>query len=141
MSEVIIYCDGACSGNPGAGGWAAILLRGSVETVVTGKSPVTTNNQMELTAAISALEMLRKGETAVVYSDSKYVVDGITKWLTGWKKRGWVTSTGTRVLNQELWVKLEKLMVETQAKFNWIRGHSNYHIDMADKYAKEQTRG
>lgn len=139
-SEVQCYVDGACSGNPGKGGWAAILVRGKNETVITGHDPDTTNNRMELMAAISALEMLRKGEVAVINSDSKYVVEGLTKWLPGWKKRGWVTSTNTRVANRDLWIRLERLVEEHRVKFVWMRGHSTYLIDLADQYAKEQTR-
>lgn len=136
----MIWCDGACSGNPGKGGWAAIIRRGKQETVISGSDPDTTNNRMELMAAISAIEMLSSNESATIYSDSKYVVEGMNKWIAGWKKKGWVTSTKTRVLNKDLWERLSALANKHQAKFNWVKGHSNYEIDMADRFAKDQAR-
>ncbi len=139
MSEINIYCDGACSGNPGKGGWAAIIVRGNKELIISGNNPYTTNNQMELTAVISALEMLKKEEVATVYSDSKYVVNGITDWIKKWKEKKWVSSSGTRVANQDLWIKLDQLVSELHPKIIWMKGHSSYYIDMADKYAKDQT--
>ena len=140
MTEVEVWCDGACAGNPGKGGWAAMIRRGKNEIVISGSSLETTNNQMELTAVISALEMLNPTEVATVFSDSKYVVEGITNWLPGWKKNNWVTATKTRVKNKELWEKLDLLATKHRAKFKWVRGHSTDEIDLVDQYAKEQTR-
>ena len=137
---VEIFCDGACSGNPGKGGWAALIRRGKNEMVISGSAADTTNNQMELTAVISALEMLNPSETVTVFSDSKYVVDGITNWLPGWKKNNWITATKTRVKNKELWEKLDLLASKYHAKFNWVKGHSTDEIDLVDQYAKEKTR-
>jgi ribonuclease HI len=116
-TEIEIFCDGACSGNPGKGGWAAMIRRGSKEMTVCGACPDTTNNRMELTAAISGIEMLVAGETATLYSDSQYVVNGITKWIRGWKKNNWVTSTNKRVLNQDLWERLDHLSTQHSIKF------------------------
>lgn len=95
---------------------------------------------MELMAAISSIEMLKDGERAILYSDSKYVVEGINKWVKGWVRRGWVTSSNSRVLNRDLWERLLSLTEKKQVKINWIRGHSNYEIDLADRMAKEQTK-
>ena len=140
MTEVEVWCDGACAGNPGKGGWATMIRRSKNEIVISGSSLETTNNQMELTAVISALEMLNPTEVATVFSDSKYVVEGITNWLPGWKKNNWVTATKTRVKNRELWEKLDMLASKFHAKFKWVRGHSNDEIDLVDQYAKEQAR-
>jgi ribonuclease HI len=141
-TEIEIFCDGACSNNErgkGKGGWAAMIRRGSRELTVSGACPDTTNNRMELTAAISGIEMLVAGETATLYSDSQYVVNGITKWIRGWKKNNWVTSTNKRVLNQDLWERLDHLSTQHSIKFEWIRGHSTYEIDSVDAIAKQQT--
>jgi ribonuclease HI len=139
MNETVIVVDGACSGNPGKGGWAALVRRGAQEIITTGKSPETTNNQMELSAVIGGLEMLRQGEKATLYSDSKYVVEGITKWIFKWKKSNWLTATGERVKNRGLWERLSQLTKSGDVKILWIRGHSNDDMDTVDRLAKQQT--
>lgn len=139
MNETVIFVDGACSGNPGKGGWAALIRRGTQEIIATGNFSESTNNQMELAAAIGGLEMLRPGEKATLYSDSKYVVDGITKWIFKWRKSNWVTATGERVKNRGLWERLLQLTKSGDVKILWIRGHSNDEMDKVDALAKQQT--
>lgn len=140
---VEIFCDGACSQNGmenSRGGWACLIRRGKQERIYDGEDPDTTNNRMELTAAISALEMLDDRETAVVYSDSQYLVNGITKWVKTWQKNNWVTSSKGRVQNVDLWERLIALRDKHRAQFKWIRGHSTEEIDLVDKYAKERCK-
>jgi ribonuclease HI len=110
VSHVDIYTDGACRGNPGPGGWAALLLTGEHKKEISGSEPVTTNNRMELLAAIRGLEALKKpGTRARVFTDSQYVIKGISEWLAGWKKRGWKTADKKPVKNQDLWEQLDAL--------------------------------
>ena len=125
----------------GPGGWAAIIRRGSSDIIITGNERNTTNNRMELLAAISALEMVRSGETILLHSDSKYVVDGITKWVPGWKRNGWVTKGKSRVINKDLWLKLDALKETYNVQFQWQRGHSTDEIDTVDRLAKEESKG
>ena len=108
-ASVVVYTDGACIGNPGPGGYAALILIGETERVITGRDPDTTNNRMELTAAIRALEQVPDGTVTIVHSDSQYMVKGITEWLPGWKRRGWRTGDKKSVLNRPLWEHLEAL--------------------------------
>lgn len=138
MNETVIFVDGACSGNPGKGGWAAMIRRGSKTLTVCGACPDTTNNRMELTAAISGIEMLVSGESAVLYSDSQYVVNGITKWIKSWKKNHWISREGA-IKNRDLWERLDQLGNQYKVEFKWIRGHSNSEIDLVDQIAKNQT--
>lgn len=138
MTEIEIFCDGACSGNPGKGGWAAMIRRGSKEITVCGSNPDSTNNRMELTAAISGIEMLTPGEAAILYSDSQYVVNGITKWIHGWKKNCWANKDGI-IKNRDLWEKLDYLTKKNNIQFKWMRGHSTTEIDRVDRIAKDQT--
>ena len=119
-----IYTDGSCIGNPGAGGWAAIILDGKNEKIISGSKNNTTNNQMELFAAIKALSNFNKKKSFKVFTDSNYVKDGITKWIKNWKKNNWKTSTKKPVKNQELWGKLDKLVKFHDVKWEWIKGHS-----------------
>jgi ribonuclease HI len=137
--EIEIIVDGACSGNPGKGGWAAIVRRGSQELTVCGSCPNTTNNRMELMAAISGIDMLVEGETATLFSDSQYVVNGITKWITNWKKNRWTNREGM-IKNRDLWERLDQLTNKHKIKFKWIRGHSTVDIDTVDRIAKNQTQ-
>jgi ribonuclease HI len=136
-----VYTDGACSGNPGPGGWSAIIVDANgVQKILKGSSAETTNNQMELTAFIEALSYLKnKNVKITVYSDSKYLVDGITKWLSNWKKRHWQTSDGKPVKNIGLWQKIDTLLQNKFIELKWVKGHShNHYNELADKIAVEQ---
>jgi len=119
-----IYTDGACRGNPGPGGWAALLTSGGHEKEISGAEPATTNNRMELTAVIRALETLRRPVQAQIYTDSEYVLRGITEWLAGWKARGWRTADRKPVKNQDLWEQLDTLAAQHRLEWRWVRGHS-----------------
>ena len=133
-----IYTDGSCIGNPGAGGWAAIILDGKNEKIISGSKNNTTNNQMELFAAIKALSNFNKKKSFKIFTDSNYVKDGITKWIKNWKKNNWKTSTKKPVKNQELWKKLDKLVKFHDVKWEWIKGHStNIYNNLADELAKK----
>ena len=124
MSEVVIYTDGACKGNPGPGGWGAWLRSGEHEKELWGGEKLTTNNRMELTAVIEALASLKKRCTVALYTDSEYVRNGITTWIHGWKKRGWLTADKKPVKNVELWQRLETLTAGHDVKWHWVKGHS-----------------
>jgi ribonuclease HI len=133
-----IYTDGSCIGNPGAGGWAAIILDGKNEKIISGSKNNTTNNQMELFAAIKALSNFNKKKYFKIFTDSNYVKDGITKWIKNWKKNNWKTSAKKPVKNQELWEKLDKLVKFHDVKWEWIKGHStNIYNNLADELAKK----
>ena len=133
-----IYTDGSCIGNPGAGGWAAIILDGKNEKIISGSKNNTTNNQMELFAAIKALSNFNKQKSFKIFTDSNYVKDGITKWIKNWKKNNWKTSAKKPVKNQELWKKLDKLVKFHDVKWEWIKGHStNIYNNLADELAKK----
>ena len=133
-----IYTDGSCIGNPGAGGWAAIILDGKNERIISGNKINTTNNQMELFAAIKALSHFNKKKSFKIFTDSIYVKDGITKWIKNWKKNNWKTSAKKPVKNQELWKKLDKLVKFHDVKWEWIKGHStNIYNNLADELAKK----
>ena len=121
---VEIYTDGACRGNPGAGGWAALLRRGTHEREIHGAERHTTNNRMELTAVIRALEALRRPVEARVYTDSEYVRRGITEWLASWKARGWRTADKKPVKNQDLWERLDELAASHRIEWHWVPAHS-----------------
>ena len=121
---VEIYTDGACRGNPGPGGWAALLILGAHEKTLSGAEPHTTNNRMELTAVIGALEALKRPVRARVYTDSQYVRRGITEWLRGWKAKGWRTADRKPVKNQDLWQSLEQLASRHQIEWHWVPGHA-----------------
>jgi ribonuclease HI len=124
MSDVVIYADGACRGNPGPGGWGAWLKSGAHEKEIFGGEKLTTNNRMELTAVIQALASLQKRCTVTVYTDSSYVKDGITGWIHGWKARGWKTADKKPVKNVELWQRLDSLNASHQVEWRWVRGHT-----------------
>ncbi len=121
---VDIYTDGACRGNPGPGGWAATLKLGDTEKELAGAEASTTNNRMELTAVIRALEALKRPVQANVYTDSEYVRRGITEWISGWKARGWRTADRKPVKNQDLWEQLDKLAAVHDIQWHWVKGHS-----------------
>ncbi len=121
---VRIYTDGACSGNPGPGGWGAVLLFGEHRREISGAAPETTNNRMELTAAIRALEALTRRSAVDLYTDSTYVKDGITRWLANWKAKGWRTASKTPVKNRDLWEALDALSSRHDVRWHWVRGHA-----------------
>ena len=124
MSTVEIYTDGACRGNPGPGGWAALLSVDGREKEIAGAEALTTNNRMELTAVIRALESLRRPVSARVYTDSQYVRRGITEWIAPWKARGWLTADRKPVKNQDLWQRLEELAAAHRIEWHWVPGHA-----------------
>ena len=124
MKQVIIYTDGACRGNPGPGGWGALIKYDSVEKTIFGGQANTTNNQMELSAAIEGLAVLKEPCNVELFTDSKYVMDGITQWIQNWKKNNWRTAAKKDVKNKELWQKLDKLIAQHQVQWRWVRGHS-----------------
>ena len=126
MKNVIIYTDGACRGNPGPGGWGAILLYGDKEKELFGGEPETTNNRMELMAAIVALETLNAPCQVVLTTDSKYVMDGITQWMANWKKRGWKTASKQPVKNVDLWQRLDAAVQRHEIDWQWVKGHSGH---------------
>ena len=126
MTQVEIFTDGACSGNPGPGGWGAILRLKGREREIYGSEPATTNNRMEMTAAIRALEALRERCTVTLYTDSQYLRQGITEWLANWKKRGWRTADRKPVKNQDLWLRLEELTAIHDIDWQWVRGHDGH---------------
>jgi ribonuclease HI len=142
MADLFAYTDGACSGNPGPGGWGAILIAREGDTVVrekalNGGAAQTTNNQMELMAAISALETLSKPSRVTVVTDSSYVKDGITKWIFGWKAKGWKTAGRKPVKNEELWKRLDAATQRHDVTWEWVKGHAG-HIEneRADELAR-----
>ena len=119
-----IYTDGACRGNPGPGGWGALLKSDKSEKELSGAEPATTNNRMELTAVIRALEALKRPVQARLYTDSEYVRRGITEWLTAWKSRGWRTADRQPVKNQDLWQQLDELAARHEIEWRWVPGHA-----------------
>ena len=126
MKKVEIFTDGACKGNPGPGGWAALLRMGRHEKELSGGERDTTNNRMELTAAIKALEALIEPCAITLHSDSKYVLDGITKWVAGWQKRGWKNASKQPVRNQDLWHELIAAALPHEIEWVWVKGHSDH---------------
>ncbi|MCI5059636.1 MAG: ribonuclease HI [Alphaproteobacteria bacterium] len=135
--SITIYTDGACSGNPGPGGWGAILQWNGHEKELSGGEPDTTNNRMEMMAVIKALEALKKDENNVtIYTDSKYVLEGVEKWLVGWKARGWRTAAKKPVKNQDLWERIDSALSKNHVKFIWVKGHSGDEMnERVDKLA------
>ena len=138
MSDVVeIYTDGACSGNPGPGGWGALLRWNGKERELWGGEADTTNNRMELMAAIRAFEALKKPVTARITTDSVYVKDGITQWIHGWKRNGWRTSSKQPVKNADLWQRLEAVMAQHTVEWRWVKGHSgNAENERVDELAR-----
>jgi ribonuclease HI len=138
LSEVTIYTDGACSGNPGPGGWGAILISGEHRKELNGGEAETTNNRMELTAAIEALNALKRPCTVALYTDSVYVRDGITKWIHGWRRNGWRTADKKPVKNAELWQALEQALKRHMVEWHWVKGHAGHpENERADELARE----
>jgi ribonuclease HI len=139
MSEprIEIFTDGACLGNPGPGGWAAILRSGANEKEISGGERATTNNRMELMAAIRALEGLKTGSKIILHTDSRYVMDGITQWLTRWKTNGWKTADKKPVKNGDLWRELEAQAARHDIEWRWVRSHSGHdENERVDKLAR-----
>ena len=132
-----IYTDGACSGNPGIGGWGVVILENNKEILLNGGDQHTTNNKMELTAAIKALEYFEIRKDLIIYTDSKYVKDGIESWIINWKKNGWKTTAKKPVKNKELWISLDELMKKHNINWKWVKGHDgNIHNEKADYLAR-----
>src|SRR4029079_5974207 len=134
--HVIIHTDGACSGNPGPGGWGAILTSGAHEKELKGGEAHTTNNRMELMGAIEALEALKKPSTVELHTDSKYVHDGISKWIHGWKRNGWKTADKKPVKNMDLWQRLDAAIKHHDVHWRWVKGHAGHEMnERADQLA------
>jgi ribonuclease HI len=134
--HVIVHTDGACSGNPGPGGWGAILSYGEHEKELKGGEPHTTNNRMELMAAISALEALKRPSTVEMHTDSQYVQQGISQWITKWKRNGWKTADKKPVKNVDLWQRLDAAMQQHNVKWHWVKGHAGHELnERADRLA------
>ena len=136
--DVDIFTDGACSGNPGPGGWGAILRFDSVEKELSGGEPLTTNNRMEMMAAISALEALKRPCHVRLHTDSIYLRDGITRWINKWRSNGWLTSDRKPVKNADLWMRLERAMAPHRIEWAWVRGHAGHpENERADELARQ----
>lgn len=140
MNQVLkIYSDGACSGNPGPGGWGAVLLWGENIKKISGAEKDTTNNQMELKAAIEAIKSIKKSVKIELYTDSQYVKNGITKWIHGWKLNNW---NNGKVKNKELWQELDMVTSKYEIEWKWVKGHSgNTYNEIADELAREAIKG
>ena len=138
MDDVVIYTDGACSGNPGPGGWGALLQFGGHERELRGGEPGTTNNRMEMLAAIAALEALKRPCWVNLYTDSVYLRDGITKWIVNWKRNGWKTAARKPVKNVDLWQRLEAAIERHQITWHWVKGHAGHPgNEAADALARQ----
>jgi len=134
--RIEIYTDGACRGNPGPGGWGVLLIAGKHRKTMHGGEPETTNNRMELTAAIEALNALKGTSSVVLHTDSKYVMDGIREWMPNWKKRGWKTSNKKPVKNKDLWQALDEAVARHEIQWKWVKGHDgNPGNEKADELA------
>jgi ribonuclease HI len=137
-ADVQLFTDGACSGNPGPGGWGAILRSGDHETELSGGDAATTNNRMEMTAVIDGLKKLKRSVSVAIYTDSRYVMDGATKWLRGWKTKGWKTADKKPVKNEDLWRALDAEMARHRIRWHWVRGHSGHpENERADQLARD----
>ena len=145
MTEVVIYTDGACSGNPGPGGWGVVMRWQGTEKEMYGFDPVTTNNRMELMAAIQALEALQRPTTVSLHTDSKYLLDGITKWIQGWQRNGWKTAAKKPVKNDDLWRRLTEAMRPHKVNWVWVKGHAgdpgNERADALARRGIEEAAG
>ncbi len=145
MKKVEIFTDGACKGNPGPGGWGALLRLGRNEKELSGGEPLTTNNRMEMTAAIRALGALIEPCEVDLYTDSRYLIDGITKWVAGWQRRGWLNASKKPVRNEDLWHALIEVTARHRIRWHWVKGHSghaeNERVDRLACDAAETMRG
>ncbi len=138
LDEITMYTDGACRGNPGPGGWGALLIFGATEKEISGGEDDTTNNRMELMAAIQGLNQLKRGCRVSLHTDSKYVLDGITKWLPGWKKRNWKTAGKKPVKNRDLWELLDEAVQPHDVEWIWVKGHAGHDgNERADELANQ----
>jgi ribonuclease HI len=136
-TRIKIYTDGACSGNPGPGGWGAILIHKKQRKEIFGGEADSTNNRMELTAAIRALEALKRRSDVDLYSDSRYVLDGITHWIHGWKTKGWRTASKKPVKNEDLWRRLDEMNSNHTVRWHWVKGHNGHpENERADALAR-----
>lgn len=145
MKSIEIHTDGACLGNPGPGGWAALLRFNGTERELAGGEAQTTNNRMELMGAIAALEALKEPCVVVLHSDSKYVLQGISEWMPGWKRKGWKTAGGGAVKNQDLWQRLDAAAAHHRVTWQWVKGHAghpdNERVDVLARTQAERFRG
>ena len=142
MKKIEIFTDGACKGNPGPGGWGAVLRSGGHEKELSGRDPATTNNRREMTAVIEALKALKSPCDVQLYTDSRYVIDGITKWIHGWQKNGWKNSQKKPVLNSELWLALLEAKRPHKVTWHWVKGHSGHpENERADVLASNAALG
>jgi ribonuclease HI len=145
MTEVVIYTDGACSGNPGPGGWGVVMRSQGHEKELHGGEPLTTNNRMELMAAIQALEALKRPSKVSLYTDSTYLLNGITKWLPGWQRNGWKTAARKPVKNDDLWRRLVEAMSRHDVSWLWVKGHAgdpgNERADALARRGIEEAAG
>ena len=138
MKTIDIFTDGACKGNPGPGGWGAILRMGNHEKELSGSEADTTNNRMEMTAVIRALKALNEPCAVTIHTDSRYVIDGMTKWIEGWKRKGWVNASKQPVRNQDLWHDLIEAVLHHQIEWQWIKGHDGHpENERADQLASD----
>ena len=136
--EVTIYTDGACKGNPGPGGWGVLMIAGENRRELCGGEVATTNNRMELTAAIEALRALKRATRVRLFTDSKYVMQGIETWIHGWKKNGWRTSDKKPVKNVDLWKRLDEALAHHKIQWHWVKGHAGHAMnERADELARE----
>jgi len=136
--QVVIYTDGACSGNPGPGGWGAVMIAGEHVKDICGGEPDSTNNRMELMAAIQALEALKKPCKVELHTDSTYVMKGISEWIHGWKKRGWKTADNKPVKNDDLWRRLDLARSRHEVSWKWVKGHAGHELnERADALARK----
>jgi ribonuclease HI len=141
VRKVEIFTDGACSPNPGPGGWGAILRYGTIENELSGYAPQTTNNRMELTAVVEALRALKRSCLVIIHTDSRYLKDGITTWIHKWQRNGWKTSTGTPVKNKDLWLLLDDVSHRHTVQWNWVKGHVGHpENERCDQLAREAIR-
>jgi ribonuclease HI len=138
-----IYTDGSCLGNPGNGGWAAIIIEDEKKTHIKGSKKDTTNNQMELLAPIKALQKIPQGSKVEIFTDSKYVKSGITEWILNWKKNGWITANKQPVKNKDLWTELDNMTIAHEIKWIWVKGHSsdklNNEVDLIAREAANSS--
>jgi ribonuclease HI len=136
--NVVMYTDGACSGNPGPGGWGAVLISGKHRKELFGGEADTTNNRMEMMAVIRGAEALKNGYSVDIYTDSTYVMKGVTEWIEGWKKRGWRTASKQPVKNVDLWKRLEQALDRHEVNWHWVKGHSGVpENERADELARK----
>jgi ribonuclease HI len=143
MTQAVeIFTDGACKGNPGPGGWGALMRYGTVEKELFGGEPATTNNRMELMAVIHALEALKRPTEVILTVDSRYVRDGVERWMANWKRNGWLTKERKPVKNQDLWQRLDSALAGHRVRWQWVRGHSGHREnEIADQLANRGIAG